>query len=155
MFLKKYILLFILSISLSLYSQEFSNIKIVRVLDGDTIDVVLNGEQTRIRIAEIDCPEKGQPYANRATEFTKSFTRGNVVNLKIKEKDRYGRYIGYISVQDKDLSTELIRNGYAWVYRFFSTSPLLLELENTARKSKLGLWAEPNPIEPRLYRKSK
>lgn len=153
--MKKTILFFLLSLSFTSYSQHYKDIRVVRVLDGDTIDVVLDGEQKRIRIAEIDCPEKGQPYSNRATQFTKDFTSGNIVNLKIKEKDRYGRYIGYISVEEKDLSTELVKNGYAWVYRFFSTSPLLLELEDTARKSKLGLWAEPNPIEPRLYRKSK
>ena len=138
--MKKTILFFLLSLSFTSYSQHYKDIRVVRVLDGDTIDVVLDGEQKRIRIAEIDCPEKGQPYSNRATQFTKDFTSGNIVNLKIKEKD---------------LSTELVKNGYAWVYRFFSTSPLLLELEDTARKSKLGLWAEPNPIEPRLYRKSK
>lgn len=154
-FLRVGVFLFFFCFCIPAFSQVFNSVKVVRVIDGDTVDLLLNGKQTRIRIAEIDCPERGQPFSKRATEFTKAFTNGKIVNLKIRNKDRYGRFVGYLSVGNKDLSAELVKNGYAWVYRYFSDQPLLLKYEDRAKKNKVGLWAESNPIEPSKYRKFK
>src|SRR5256712_10226557 len=65
--------------------------KVVRVIDGDTIEVVHNGVPVRILLRGIDCPEKGQPYGDTAKQFTSERTSGKLVTVKVKEIDKYGR----------------------------------------------------------------
>ncbi|HAT3955909.1 TPA: thermonuclease family protein [Kluyvera ascorbata] len=79
----------------------------------------------------------------------------------VTSKDRYGRVLGQVYVkrcQPECLSyyvnAEMVKSGLAWAYRFHNkaTSPAMAELETEARKKKIGLWADPNAIEPWHYR---
>ena len=65
--------------------------KVVSVSDGDTIKVLKDGEQIKIRLASIDCPEKGQPYGNAAKKFTANMVAGKVVKIWPTDRDQYGR----------------------------------------------------------------
>lgn len=131
--------------------------KVVKVKDGDTI-VVLDdcNVQHTIRIADVDTPEYKQPFSMVAKSFTSDQIFGKKVYVKSKGKDRYGRTIGFIFYgQSKNLSEELLKVGLAWHYVRYSTSPDFQEIENSARKNQLGLWAHPEPVAPWKWRSKK
>jgi len=86
----------------------------IRVIDGDTLVV----EGVRVRVAEINCPEPGEPGGAEATEFARRFiARGRVRVLPVRGRDKYGRTLARIEVAGKDLGLALIAAGLAVPYR--------------------------------------
>jgi micrococcal nuclease len=133
--------------------------KVVSVTDGDTIKVY-NAEQGQIKIRfyGIDTPEKAQPYGKAAGKYLASLIAGATVAIETVTKDRYGRTVGIVSDSEININQEMVRAGYAWVYRKYCDRSFCsdwLQLEDKARNSKIGLWQEPNPIPPWEWRKSK
>lgn len=135
----------------SLFAQSG---KVIKVKDGDTI-VILDGLDMMhtIRVADIDCPEKGQPFSKVAKQFVSNEIFGQYVSIEYKGLDRYGRTIGYVLYGNKNLSLELLKNGLAWHYKKYSDNKHMAELERVARMLRKGLWSEKGPIEPHLWRK--
>ena len=130
--------------------------KVVRVLDGDTIEVLVDKKPIRVRLAEIDCPEKDQPFGQAAKKYVLKIASQKIVTVESKTKDRYGRTIGEVFLPNGDsLNRLLIRDGYAWHYKKYSKDESLAELENQARKNKAGLWQDNNPIPPWSWRRGK
>ena len=77
------------------------------------------------------------------------------VKYIVTDTDRYGRSIAKVYYDDnKYLSAEIIKNGFGWQYKQYSTSTLLANLEQEARTNKRGLWVDPNPIYPSVFRKN-
>jgi len=128
--------------------------KVVAVRDGDTIEVLAEGDMVfRVRLEGIDCPEYRQDFADEAKRFTSNLVlRKNVIVVE-KEKDEYGRIVGRVMIDGEDASVELVRAGLAWHYRHYSDDPLLAKLESEARAARTGLWSAPNPIPPWEYRR--
>ncbi|HCM3757163.1 TPA: thermonuclease family protein [Salmonella enterica subsp. enterica serovar London] len=130
----------------------------VRVIDGDTV-VVLTAPATevRIRLAGIDAPEKGQPFRQRARQFLASRVAGRVVEISGDSRDRYGRTLGTLWADGRDINAELVCSGMAWAYRVRSPepNPAYLQCENTAREQKKGLWQEASPVPPWQWRKQR
>jgi micrococcal nuclease len=131
--------------------------KVIGIKDGDTVVVIdAANNQTTLRLAEVDCPEKSQAFGSKAKQFTSDAVYLKEVKYIVTNKDRYGRSIAKIYYNDnKYLSAEIIRNGFGWQYKQYSTSKLLANLEQEARANKRGLWVDPNPIYPSEFRKSK
>jgi micrococcal nuclease len=131
--------------------------KVIGIKDGDTVVVIdANNTQTTLRLAEVDCPEKKQAFGTKAKQFTSDAVYLKEVKYIVTDTDRYGRSIAKIYYDDnKYLSAEIIKNGFGWQYKQYSTSKLLANLEQEARQNKRGLWVEPNPIYPSDFRKSK
>lgn len=154
--MKKYLLIFFILLSTStLYSQKLFWGKVIGIKDGDTV-VVLDSlnYQTTLRLAEVDCPEKSQAFGTKAKQFTSDEIYLKQVKYIVTDIDRYGRSIAKIYYDNnKYLSEEIIRNGFGWQYKKYSTSKLLAKLEEEARKNKRGLWIDPNPIYPSDWRR--
>jgi len=129
--------------------------KVVGISDGDTIKAIKNGRMVKIRLAAIDCPEKGQPYGQKAKRFTSDLVAGKVVVVREIGTDKYGRIIGFVIIGDKNLNKKLLSAGLAWHYKRYSHDPELAKIESEARSSKIGLWSEPNPIPPWQWRRQK
>ena len=131
--------------------------KVVGVSDGDTITVLHDGKGEKIRVYGIDCPEKGQDFGQKAKQFTSDKVFGKVVEIEPVTMDRHGRTVALVFFGGgQNLSEELVDEGCAWVFRKYCSKPrcsLWLELEERARKNKVGLWSLPNPIPPWDYRK--
>jgi endonuclease YncB( thermonuclease family) len=153
--MKNIILLFLLfSLNYS-FCQTTLTGRIVGVKDGDTV-VVLDSlnHQTTLRLAEIDCPEKDQPFGTKAKQFTSDQIYRKQIKYVVTDIDRYGRSIAMIYYDDnKYLSAEIIKNGFGWHYKQYSTSVSLAKLEQEARKDKIGLWIEPHPVYPSDWRR--
>lgn len=132
--------------------------KVIGISDGDTIKILTEDKQElRIRLNGIDCPEKKQAFGTKARQFTSDMVFGKTVSVRYKSKDRYGRILGDVILNDSiNLNYELVRAGYAWWYRQYAKKDTVLEqLENEARIAKRGLWADKNPVAPWEYRKMK
>lgn len=130
--------------------------KVIRISDGDTI-MILNSqnEQVRVRLAEIDTPESGQPYGKRAKQALSSLAFNKQATVVRQDVDRYGRVVGRVYVGKIDVNAELVSIGAAWVYRKYMRDRSLLKLEQEARNQGRGLWggSETRQIAPWEWRR--
>jgi micrococcal nuclease len=132
------------------------NGKVVKVVDGDTFDIVDENKTTRIRLFGIDAPERGQAFNKRARAFMDSLVAGKQIRVVVRDKDRYGRTVGDAYLSDGTyVNAEIVRAGYAWQFRKYSTDPEVARLENAARSQRLGLWEDAHAIPPWEFRKGK
>jgi endonuclease YncB( thermonuclease family) len=145
---------FLLLVS-NVHAESFIG-KLVKVLDGDTVEVLHDGKAERIRLAQIDCPEKGQPYGQAAKEYVLDIAALRIVSVQLNTVDRYGRGVGEVFLPDGSNLNELIVGaGYAWQYKRYSNDYTYADLELAARVAKRGLWQEMNPVPPWEWRKGK
>ena len=127
--------------------------RVVGVADGDTITVLTDGrESIRIRLAEIDAPEKSQAFGQRSKQSLSDMVFGKAVRVEQQDVDRYGRVVGRVFVGGTDVSAEQVRQGMAWVYRQYLRDTTLLNVEQEARAARRGLWSDLNPMPPWEYR---
>ncbi len=121
------------------------------VADGDSLVVVLDGRGQRVRLAGIDAPEKGQPFAEEARAFTASKCLGQTVQLIPQGHDKYERLLAEVIVDDINLNERLVAVGLAWCFDWNDRQ--LSDLERQARTEQRGLWSDPNPIRPSQWRR--
>src|SRR5437868_11708187 len=133
------------------------NARVIRVLDGDTMEVLHNQRPERVRLMGIDCPEKGQAYGTRAKQAASALVFGKEVMLQTQGLDRYGRTIAYVFLpHGTNVNHTMVKDGWCWWYRKYARTDIELErLEKQAREAKKGLWADPAPIPPWVYRKAR
>jgi micrococcal nuclease len=130
--------------------------KVVYVIDGDTVTVLSDNTQYRIRLNGIDAPEKSQAYGNKSKEYLRSMVYQKYVTVTLYGHDRYGRYIGMIHTDDiDDVNGAMIQAGMAWHYAHYYPSEEYAAYQRDAQEAGLGLWADSNPIPPWEFRKWK
>lgn len=129
--------------------------KVTRVIDGDTIEVLLNSSPITVRLNGIDAPESGQMFGSRAKQICSELSFGKFVGLVLLNRERYNRIVADVILPDgRNLSQELVRGGAAWWFRRYAPHDEKLRLlEEDARDSKRGLWADENPMPPWEFRK--
>ena len=130
--------------------------KVISIADGDTITVIdQNKEQHKIRLAEIDAPEKKQAFGTKAKEALADKVFDHEVTVKYKTKDRYGRIVGYVYLDNRLINKEMVEEGFAWQYTTYSKSKDYGDLQAQAKKNKVGLWKDESPTPPWEFRKKK
>ncbi len=140
----------------SVVDGEYSG-KVVGITDGDTV-TVLDGElrQHKIRLADIDAPEKGQPFGTRARAELGEMVFGKEVTVRPATKDRYGREVAslYLGDQGKSVNLRMVENGMAWWYTQYSRDTAFQSAEREAKSGRTGLWADADPVPPWEWRKA-
>jgi len=126
--------------------------KCVGVHDGDTIRVLYEGKEVKIRLEGIDCPELGQDFGQNAKAFTSRLFFAKSLNVRVITTDRYGRLVARVSIDELDGSVELVKAGLAWHLTKLSKDRELARAEQAARNAKRGLWSHPSPTPPWLWR---
>ena len=133
--------------------------KVVGVADGDTITVLHDKQPQKIRLYGIDCPEKRQPFGNRAKQFTSQLVFGKLVEVKPVTMDRYGRTVAFVQLKNILVNEELIKAGLAWIYRRYCKLPVCDDrwdgLEVEAISGKRGLWRDSGYVPPWDFRRQK
>src|SRR5574338_342536 len=150
--------------------------RVVGVSDGDTVTVLAAGNvQYRIRLAGIDAPEKSQPFGARAKESLSAIVFGQWVTVDGDKLDRYGRTVAKLWVAPSaagcrssptcprtlNANLEQLATGMAWWYRQYARGQLpedrirYAEAEQAARNRKLGLWKDPDPMAPWVWRRER
>ena len=150
------ILIFFLFFVAACVDPHYLSGDVVRVADGDTFTLLVDGQQQRVRLYGIDCPERGQPYSRVATEFTKDLLASGRVEVQPMDTDQYGRIVGMVYISDTiNLNERLLEAGLAWHYTAYDNSPDWALLEAEAKKAHRGLWAEKGAVAPWKWRKRK
>ncbi|EMO1313865.1 thermonuclease family protein [Escherichia coli] len=129
--------------------------RVVGVIDGDTLDVLVDKRPVRVRLAQIDAPEKRQAFGTRARQALSSLTYRQDVTVIEAGPDRYGRTVGTVYVGAVNVNNELVRQGMAWAYRRYVTEPAVIQIEAEARREKRGLWADHAPVPPWEFRRER
>ncbi len=134
--------------------------QVVRVIDGDTIEVNIGGQIYKVRYIGIDTPETvhptigEEPCGKEASDKNRELVEGKVVKLEkdVSEMDKYGRLLRYVYVGDVFINAELVRLGYAQVATYppdVKYQDLFLQLQREAREAGRGCWGlEEETIEP-------
>ena len=129
-----------------LLAAEYSG-KVVGVSDGDTLTLLVpdgaSFKQVKVRLGEIDTPERRQPYGTRAQQTLSELAYNQQARVVVQDTDRYGRTVGRVYVGGVDVNAELVKQGAAWVYRQYLKDQSLLALEAEAKTAKRGLWGLP------------
>ena len=134
------------------------NGKVVKITDGDTL-VVLDADNTqhKIRLSGIDAPESNQPFGKRSKEALSALVAGQRVEVDWHKHDRYGRIVGKVIAQGKDVNLDQVRTGMAWWYRKYANEQSLVDqgiyAAAEARVTGVGLWTDKDPIAPWDWRK--
>ena len=146
----------IVFITLNSFSQHILG-KVTAITDGDTFKLLKKDSTLiRVRLANIDCPERKQPFSTRAKQFTSHAIFSKEVKIVVLKKDRYGRFIANVFYDDENnLGKDLLKAGLAWHYVKYSDDETLQTLEDVARLNKVGLWQDPNAKAPWEWRSNK
>jgi endonuclease YncB( thermonuclease family) len=115
--------------------------------------VMKDHKPVKIRLYGVDCPEKRQAFGSRAKQFTADNVFRKIVEIKPVDRDRYGRTVAWVIVDGQNLNQSLVEAGLAWHYKKYSSDRNLAELEDQARKVRVGLWFDPHAVPPWTFRK--
>lgn len=126
--------------------------RVDHVADGDTLTVSIDGERHRVRLHQIDAPEHDQPGAAAARRALAAKVDGQYVRLAVVTVDDYGRLVAGVSLGERDINRELVREGHAWAFRRYLEDRSLLDDEAAARRTGRGLWREADPVAPWQWR---
>lgn len=130
--------------------------EVVGVSDGDTITAMCqDNERLKIRLAEIDAPEKAQPFGMRAKQSLSDLCFGKQVEITKQARDRYGRTVARIQCEGTDANAEQVRRGMAWVYDKYVKDRSLYQLQDQAKTAHVGLWSDNSPTPPWAWRKAR
>lgn len=149
----KYIFALTLLLSGSVCAVQIQGL-VIRVLDGDTLEILQARHPVRIRLVNIDAPEKKQPFGRWSINQLKSLVANTPVTVTYTQTDRYGRILGRVYTEDgMEVNRWLVQHGAAWVYPDFNTDYTLPAYQREAGTMKRGLWADKKPVPPWLWRK--
>lgn len=146
------------TLSTSLNAQTLAG-EVVAIADGDTLTLLdANHVQHKIRLAGIDAPERKQPFGQRSRQMLADMVFRQQIEVLTEKKDRYGRTIGKVIHQGRDVNLVLVSEGMAWHYKQYereqsvSDRSLYASAEKEARAQRNGLWTDPQPIPPWSWR---
>jgi len=159
--MKRTLVCLLLALALAANAETITG-RVVGVADGDTITVLdANKVRHKIRLAGIDAPEKKQPFGNRSKESLSELVFDKTVNVETSKRDRYGRQIGKVLVNGRDVNLVQVERGMAWFYRQYQRdqSPndrkLYEAAEDAAKAGKRGLWRDADSVPPWEFRRNK
>ena len=128
--------------------------RIVGVTDGDTVTILDEQDNVsfRIRVSDIDAPERNQAFGQKAKEKLSDLVFQKQAIVRFTKIDQYGRVVGKVFVNGQDASMLMLEAGLAWHYKKYSDDKGYAEAEIQARKAGLGLWRDKEPLPPWEFR---
>ena len=117
--------------------------EVVGITDGDTLTILIDKTLYKIRLAQIDTPERKQPYGSKAKKVLSDLVFNKTILITIETIDRYGRYVADIYFEGQHINAEMVKQGAAWVYRKYAKDETLYDFENEAKAAKTGIWSLP------------
>lgn len=144
--MKKYTL--ILLILTGCYELKSQEVPIIRVIDGDTYEVLLNGKKQPIRLMNVDAPELKQAFGSFVKDSLNHLLKNKTVEISALKLDIYGRLLVQINYQGKALDSLLVAKGWAWCYEEYNTNKALPTQQILATAQRKGLWHCHKPVPP-------
>ena len=152
--MKKIFASIILLIWVNIAVAEEYNAKVIVVIDGDTLVVLHNNAKVKIRLANIDAPEKDQAFGMDARQAMISMVLKKQVRIESKAVDKYGRTVALVSLDGLNVNEEMVKRGMAWEYSYYKPGRVYMALQSDAQQERRGLWSKPNPIAPWVWRRT-
>lgn len=133
--------------------------KVIRVVDGDTLEVNISGKEEKVRLLLIDTPETVdpnkpvEPFGPEASDFTKKALTDKNVELEfdVQERDQYGRLLAYAWIDGKTHNERLLENGLAQVVVYQPNIKYVDHfriVQKNAQAAKVGIWGQPSALDP-------
>ena len=130
--------------------------RVVSVHDGDTLTVLVERRQVKVRLTDIDAPELKQPFGSRSRQSLAELCFGKEASLDVRGQDRYKRTLATVTCAGTDANAEQVRRGYAWTYtRYARANSPLIAMQSEARSAHRGLWADPAAVTPWDWRRNR
>ncbi len=149
------LVLLLASVVFNFSAAEEFNAKVIAVMDGDTIMVLREGKRVKVRLANIDAPEKAQEFGMESRQALLGMVQKRQVHVNSQAMDQYGRMVAEISVDGRSVNAEQVRRGMAWEYSHYHSNKAYLALQSEAQQAHRGLWAQPgSPMPPEQWRKT-
>ena len=132
------------------------NGEVVAVNDGDTLVVQVQQKRIQVRLAEIDAPELRQSFGDHAAASLADLCLQKPASLETLGADSTGRLIARVRCNEVDAGAAQVKRGMAWVSvsgKLLKQASPLFYLQDVAQRSREGLWKEPSPVAPWVWRK--
>jgi endonuclease YncB( thermonuclease family) len=132
---------------------------VVGITDGDTLVArCAVGERTRtlkVRLSEIDAPERGQAYGWRSRQHLAALCFRKPAELRPVAIDAYQRTVAHVDCNGTDAGAAQVRAGLAWVFEHYADKRSALHaMQADARRERRGLWADARPVAPWAWRRA-
>ena len=142
-------------ISLEGSCELIQNLQVEKVIDGDTVYGSLNGKTYKLRLTEIDAPERNQPFGRQSKVFLRDLLKDGEFNADISSQDQYGRYLARLYDNGVDINRKMVSEGMAWVYDDYVTDKTFYQNQREAQEQKKGLWSKRYPAPPWEWRRAR
>ena len=152
-------------------SRQAFSAKVIAVLDGDTVLILRKDDGVvahpsapalrerhasglvKIRLAEIDAPEKAQPFGAASRSSLAEMVSHRQIQVNPLALDIYGRTVAHLEVNGLNINEEMVRRGMAWEYSHYHSDRRYIALQQEAQQARRGLWAQSDPMPPWQWRK--
>lgn len=127
---------------------------VTNVYDGDTVELSHGNSRFKLRLTNIDAPERNQAYGKKSRRALTKLCKGShiAVTAEISGTDKYQRNLGKLYCNHTDASLYLVERGLAWHNAKYSNDPTTQQAEIVARQNKVGLWKSRKPMPPWIWR---
>lgn len=129
--------------------------QVIGITDGDTLTILHDQRPVKIRLGNIDAPEKKQAFGERSKQSLSELCYGKDASYTVQAIDRYGRTVALVTCAGVDVNHAQVERGMAWVYTRYNKDATLPGVEAKARAAQRGLWSENSPIPPWIFRHPK
>jgi endonuclease YncB( thermonuclease family) len=143
------LVLLMVACSLPVFAAE-----ITYFYDGDTVKIKDETYEYKLRITDIDAPERNQTYGKKSRRALMDFCKEANIYVAISGYDKYDRKLGKLLCNQQDVSKHMVKYGHAWFNKRYSMDYSLALLQDEARKNKLGLWQAQQQTPPWVWRKN-
>ena len=129
--------------------------RVVSIADGDTLTLLVSRQQIKVRLLDIDAPERRQPFGTRSRQSLADLCHGKPARVESTGADRYGRTLVRVHCAGVDANAEQVRRGMAWVYvQYAPKDSPLYAVQAEARAARRGLWQDAGPMPPWEWRRN-
>lgn len=136
----------------SAHAADLEACVVVGVTDGDTLTARCGlpsaYQQVRVRLAEIDAPERRQPFGERSRQHLADLCFQRPAEIVPTARDRYGRTVARVRCSGTDANLAQVNAGMAWAYTAYLTAPAFAVAEQDARAARRGLWVDLGTVAP-------
>lgn len=126
--------------------------QVIGITDGDTLKLLVDRREVKIRLANIDAPERKQAFGNRSRQSLSELCWEMDADYQVQDIDRYGRTVATVICGGVNVNRAQVERGMAWVYPKYNKANTLPELQERARSERRGLWVDPAPVAPWEWR---
>lgn len=126
---------------------------VIGISDGETLTLLVDEKPLKVRLANIDAPEKEQSFGERSKQSLSELCWGKEASYKEQDLDRYGRIVAVVTCDGVEVNRAQVERGMAWVYPKYNKDLTLPRIEAIARKDRRGLWSNADPVPPWEFRR--